>query len=68
VPESIGRNFYCTYNKLTSLEGVPESIGGNFYCSHNDLMPKENQDMFEAFLAKGYVLADGILRNLNLKS
>jgi hypothetical protein len=67
VPESIGRSFDCSYNKLTSLEGVPESIGGNFYCSHNDLMPKENQDMFEAFLAKGYVLADGILTKFKSK-
>ncbi|MCK9475608.1 MAG: hypothetical protein M0R46_06810 [Candidatus Muirbacterium halophilum] len=30
-------NFYCSDNKLTSLEGAPQSIGGNFYCISNQL-------------------------------
>jgi hypothetical protein len=34
-------NFYCHYNKLTSLEGAPLSVGGSFDCSHNKLMSLE---------------------------
>ena len=30
-------NFYCPYNKLTSLEGAPQSVGGSFRCRYNKL-------------------------------
>ena len=33
--------FYCSNNKLTSLEGVPSVVKGNFYCSHNNLTSLE---------------------------
>ena len=33
----IGGDFYCSYNKLTSLVGAPTSVGGDFYCSKNNL-------------------------------
>ena len=33
----VGGDFYCSYNKLTSLEGAPEEVGESFYCSHNPL-------------------------------
>jgi len=29
--------FYCSNNKLTTLEGVPQSIIGDFICYHNPL-------------------------------
>ena len=29
--------FYCSYNKLTSLEGAPQEVGGDFNCSDNKL-------------------------------
>ena len=34
---SVGGNFYCHNNQLTSLEGAPEKVGGNFYCCWNQL-------------------------------
>ena len=33
----IGKSFYCTNNKLTSLVGAPTSVGGNFDCRYNKL-------------------------------
>ena len=33
----IGGNFFCRYNKLTSLVGAPVSVGGYFYCHRNKL-------------------------------
>ena len=33
----IGGNFYCSFNKLTSLVGAPVSVGGDFNCSDNNL-------------------------------
>ena len=38
---SVGGNFYCHNNQLTSLEGAPEKVGGNFYCSYNQLTSLE---------------------------
>ena len=29
--------FYCSYNKLTTLEGAPKEVGGGFYCDNNKL-------------------------------
>jgi hypothetical protein len=34
-------SFYCTYNKLNSLEGFPKSIGGDLYCYNNNLTSLE---------------------------
>jgi hypothetical protein len=34
---SVGGNFYCSLNNLTSLKGAPTSVTGTFYCSLNDL-------------------------------
>ena len=33
----IGGNFYCSYNKLTSLVGAPTSVDLDFYCFNNKL-------------------------------
>ena len=33
----IGGNFFCSYNKLTSLVGAPVSVGESFVCSVNNL-------------------------------
>ena len=33
--------FYCSYNKLTTLEGCPTEVGGDFYCSNNKLTTLE---------------------------
>jgi len=37
----VGDNFYCSLNKLTSLEGSPRIVGGNFYCYNNKLTSLE---------------------------
>jgi len=34
---SVGRNFDCSLNNLTSLVGAPRSVGGYFDCHSNDL-------------------------------
>jgi hypothetical protein len=34
---SVGRNFDCSLNNLTSLVGAPNSVGGYFDCHSNDL-------------------------------
>ena len=34
---SVGGNFYCNGNKLTSLQGAPKSVGGSFSCGFNKL-------------------------------
>ena len=28
-------NFYCSNNKLTSLDGAPKSVSRDFYCNNN---------------------------------
>jgi len=33
--------FFCSSNKLTSLEGCPETVVGGFYCSDNNLTSLE---------------------------
>lgn len=33
----VGGNFYCSKNKLTSLDGAPKKVGGDFYCFDNQL-------------------------------
>jgi hypothetical protein len=34
---TVGGNFFCGSNELTSLEGAPKSVGGTFGCSYNKL-------------------------------
>lgn len=34
---TVGGNFYCGNNKLTSLKFAPKSVGASFACSHNEL-------------------------------
>jgi len=34
---TVGGNFYCGNNNLTSLEGAPKSVGASFDCSNNKL-------------------------------
>ena len=34
---TVGGNFYCSHNKLTSLINAPNIVAGNFGCSYNDL-------------------------------
>ena len=33
----VSKDFFCSDNSLTSLEGAPQSVGGNFHCSDNEL-------------------------------
>jgi len=35
--KEVGSDFYCSYNKLTTLKGAPQKVGGNFYCNYNQL-------------------------------
>ena len=37
----VAGNFYCSRNKLTSLEGAPEEIGGDLICSDNPTSEEE---------------------------
>lgn len=30
-------DFFCSYNKLTSLRGFPKEVRGNFFCNWNEL-------------------------------
>jgi len=34
---TVGGNFFCGTNNLTSLENCPKTVGGSFYCEHNKL-------------------------------
>jgi hypothetical protein len=38
---SVGGNFWCGHNNLTSLEFAPTSVGRHFDCSYNDLTSLE---------------------------
>jgi hypothetical protein len=38
---SVGGNFWCGHNNLTSLEGAPTSVDGTFYCGYNHLTSLE---------------------------
>ncbi len=37
----VGRDFDCSVNKLTSLEGAPQKVGGDFDCIANELTSLE---------------------------
>ena len=34
---SVGGDFSCSNNRLTSLSGAPQHVGGHFYCYSNSL-------------------------------
>jgi hypothetical protein len=34
---TVGRDFFCGSNKLTSLKNAPETVGRDFFCDYNDL-------------------------------
>ena len=34
---TVGRDFSCKNNQLTTLEGAPQEVGGGFYCGDNQL-------------------------------
>jgi hypothetical protein len=38
---TVTRNFNCSYNQLTTLEGSPREVGGDFKCSLNQLTTLE---------------------------
>jgi len=37
----INSDFYCSWNKLTTLEGSPKEVNGDFYCYDNKLISFE---------------------------
>ena len=37
----VSGNFYCSYNKFTTLEGCPREVVGDFYCHRNQLTTLE---------------------------
>jgi len=43
APSSVGRDFYCSENRLTSLDGAPKTISGDFYCYNNPVQFTEQQ-------------------------
>ncbi len=38
---NVSAGFYCSYNKLTSLEGAPRKVEGNFWCYENKITSLE---------------------------
>jgi len=42
----VSGDFYCKWNKLTTLEGGPMEVGGNFYCSGNNLVNLEGSPIY----------------------
>jgi len=38
---TVGGNFNCSYNELTSLEGAPKTVGENFNCGNSELTSLE---------------------------
>ena len=37
APQTVGKYFNCSYNRLKNLVGAPQTVGGNFYCDRNHL-------------------------------
>ena len=37
----VSKDFYCSYNQLTSLEGAPQEVGVDFECNNNQLTSLE---------------------------
>ena len=40
---TVGRNFFCSNNKLTSLEFTPTNVGRDFHCNDNPVKFTEEQ-------------------------
>ena len=40
---TVGENFGCSYNKLTSLDGAPKIVYNDFYCRNNNVQFTEAQ-------------------------
>jgi hypothetical protein len=41
APKEVGGGFYCSNNRLTSLNGAPQKVGWGFYCLNNLLTTLE---------------------------
>jgi len=39
--KKVGRDFYCSNNRLITLEGAPKEVGWNFNCQDNELISLE---------------------------
>jgi hypothetical protein len=52
--KSVGGDFYCNNNKLTSLEGCPTYVGGDFWCNNNKvkLSRPEGIEIGDGFINK----------------
>jgi hypothetical protein len=42
LPDEVVGNFFCSDNRLTSLEHCPTKVGGGFYCQFNNLTSLEH--------------------------
>ncbi len=42
LPDEVVGNFFCSDNRLTSLEHCPTKVGGSFYCQFNNLTSLEH--------------------------
>jgi hypothetical protein len=65
----VTRDFDCTGNKLTSLEGAPQEVGMNFYCFGNELTSLEGapQKVGRGFYCSGNPVSDPVLQALYMK-
>jgi len=62
---NVGRDFWCSRNQLTSLEGAPSQVGGVFYCSDNQLtslvgIHKIIKSCQEIFISKNPIKEGGL--------
>lgn len=48
----VSEHFYCSNNKLTSLEFCPKEVGGNFDCSKNKII---NLNGFDCVFNKSFI-------------
>ena len=75
IPVKFGKvsgRFWCSNNKLTSLEGCPVEVGGWFDCSKNKLIslkgaPKEVGGWFDCTNNKVKFTKDDIIAVCNVK-
>ena len=56
----VGRDFDCSNNLLTSLEGAPREVGRGFYCSYNQLPSGET---YQKWLARRAAPKTATVRN-----
>jgi len=54
APETVGEDFICAYNRLTSLTGAPKTVGEDFYCFDNSKKFTEN-DVTSVCKVKGTI-------------